>query len=100
MIAQLSTAALVRGAWLGAPLVALLLQDAGSTAPADAPAPKSAPPKQEKPAPAATDGWVLPDWPTITFKEVAKSSGVDVTNLSGAPEIGRASCRERVYVLV
>jgi hypothetical protein len=42
--------------------------------------------KESDPADEATPGWAMPDWPGIQFKEVAKESGIDVTNRSGEPE--------------
>ncbi len=37
-------------------------------------------------APPATASYILPDWPTITFKEVSKVAGIDAVNLCGLPD--------------
>ncbi len=46
-------------------------------------------PARERPRPAESEGWLLPGWPTIRFKEVAQASGIDYVNRSGDPEKGR-----------
>jgi len=82
----LNVALLPAAAPLVAVLVGLAPQQAAAPGKDEVGIPPDAGARRPKPSAEPDGKWLIADWPATRFREVAKESGIDCLNISGAPD--------------